>query len=131
MAAREGGTLIVEDDANVRLAIAGLLRRWGETATISANARDVLAQLETGTRWRLVVSDYRLPGETNGLDVIRSIRARHPDPVPHCVLLTGDVNPALLAEAEALGIAVLQKPLRVDALRALVISGTPHEISAG
>lgn len=131
MAAREGGTLIVEDDANVRLAIAGLLRRWGETATISANARDVLAQLETGTRWRLVVSDYRLPGETNGLDVIRSIRTRHPDPVPHCVLLTGDVNPALLAEAEALGIAVLQKPLRVDALRALVISGTPHEISAG
>lgn len=131
IAPREGGLLIVEDDVDVRLAIASLLRRWGEGATVSANAPDALAQLEAGARWRLVVSDYRLPGGTNGLDVVRSIRARHPEPVPRCVLLTGDVNPGLLAEAEALGIAVLQKPLHPDILRAMVVSGTPREIAAG
>jgi len=105
--------LLVEDHTPVRDILRELLAGWGYAVTIGVEAGQVLADLDAGGALPdVIVSDLRLPGEMDGLDLIRAIRTRAGSSIP-ALLVTAD--PAAPQREE--NILVLQKPVGAHALR--------------
>ena len=111
--------LIVEDDREIRSAMVLLLEGWKCRVAAASSARGVEAALERlGSPPDIVIVDYRLPDGRTGLEVIASVRARHPRVA--AIVATGDVSPDVLRETQAAGHPVLHKPLRPARLRSLL-----------
>ncbi len=110
--------LLVDDDAMVRDATALLLRQWGVTAGLAASVGEAAA-LVALNRYDIVLADYRLPGDCDGLAAIAQLFGRPDGPRAAC-LVTGDMEPAILARAAAAGVPVMHKPLQPARLRALL-----------
>jgi signal transduction histidine kinase/FixJ family two-component response regulator len=112
--------LIVDDEPDVRAALADLLRRWGVPFDDAADGWAALALVHGGARYGLVLADYRLGDGPNGLELIGQVSALHADARPAAALVTADFDPALIAAARAQGVPVLPKPLQPAQLRALL-----------
>ena len=69
--------LLVEDDADVRSALADLLRASGHAVTSAASAAEALEVLEL-THQSLVLSDVDLGGGTHGVELMRQIALHYP-----------------------------------------------------
>lgn len=70
--------LVVEDEVLIRLVIADLIREAGFTVWEAANGDDARRLLQTTDRVSLVVTDFNMPGETDGLALARHVRANYP-----------------------------------------------------
>lgn len=116
LAQLSGKVLVVEDNTAVRDALLQLLAKWGLTATGARTGEEASVAM-AGTAFDVVLSDWRLPGEQDGLAVLREARARLPQ-LQLGLLITGeDVQMLPSAGADFL---VLRKPLRPLRLRALL-----------
>jgi len=132
--------LVIDDDDEARAAMCGLLERWGSTTLAAAGTAEALAQLtaretsqakaQVNTRATaqatavaqfpaLIVSDYRLGADDDGLRAIARVRALLGHDVP-AVLVTADTAAATLRAAQAAGVPVLHKPVSPMKLRALL-----------
>jgi len=111
--------LMVEDDALVRQAVQGLLVSWGCVVQDASDLEQALACLDAGPLPELLLSDYRLGGAHNGMEVIAAVRARAGRALPSC-LMSGDVDAALMQAAKAAGLTLLHKPVRPAKLRSLL-----------
>ena len=117
---RDLPVLIVDDDRDVRIALADLLGRWKVRVDIAAGADEALAHIDAGNCYGLVLADYRLPGALNGLDLVAEIARRHSAPPPAFALITGDFDPGLIGAAHARGVPLFHKPLKPARLRTLL-----------
>jgi signal transduction histidine kinase len=95
--------LMVDDDAMVREGAGRLLE----------------AMIVGGADFEVCLTDYRLPGDKNGLDVIAALSALPGAPRTFC-LVTGDMGAEVLAAADAAGVPIIHKPLHPARLRALL-----------
>ncbi|MDT8992234.1 ATP-binding protein [Curvibacter sp. APW13] len=111
--------LVVEDDVTSRQAQEELLRSWGCEVCAVATAAMATMSVQQGFSVDVVVSDFRLGGESNGLDVIAQIRELLGWPVPACVV-SGDTDSDLMQAARAASLTLLHKPVRPAKLRSLV-----------
>jgi len=117
---RGASVLVVDDDALVREALAGLMDQWGcqvQTAGSGDQALDAAARLTRPPD--AVLCDYRLPAGETGDTVIRQLRDRFSPDLP-AALITGDTAPERLREAKASGIPLLHKPVQPARPRALL-----------
>jgi signal transduction histidine kinase len=112
--------LVIEDDGLVAQAMQMMLSGWGCDVAMASNGQDALAQLRAGKNPQLILSDYRLRAGENGLDVVRLVRAEAKLDVPAC-LMSGDVENNLSDLCRDAGVHFLQKPVRPDALRSLML----------
>ena len=112
--------LVVDDDRDVRMALADLLNRWNVRFDIATDAADALSRIAGGARYGLVLADFRLPGALNGLDLIAAITRQHAAPLPAFALITGDFDPALIGAAQERGIPLFHKPLNPAHLRTML-----------
>jgi two-component system, sensor histidine kinase len=112
--------LFVDDDRNVQRGLAELLGRWGVAFEIVGDAAEALRRIDAGARPGLLLSDYRLPGGMNGLELIGAVRALDFAEPPDMVLVTGDLDPRLIAAAKEKDVPLLYKPLRAGQLRTLL-----------
>jgi CheY-like chemotaxis protein len=106
--------LLVEDDVLVRLATAELLRDEGYVVLEAVNAGEAVALIQTGHPIDLVMSDVRMPGEMDGLQLsfaVKQLRSNVP------VMLFSSHLPD---DGDHCGDAFLQKPYRPDDLFRLV-----------
>ena len=71
--------LLVEDEPLVRIGLAEFLRESGYRVLEANDAAEALAVLGSGPTIELVISDVRLPGETDGFALGRQIRAEWPE----------------------------------------------------
>ncbi|TQM91816.1 hybrid sensor histidine kinase/response regulator [Roseinatronobacter monicus] len=111
--------LVVENDADVRHAMMGVLEDWGASpieATKLTEADALVAEL--GVPPDVILADYQLDNNESGLDLIEALRARH-GPVP-AVLITANHSPELITQAEECGILLMTKPLGLRRLRRLL-----------
>jgi signal transduction histidine kinase/FixJ family two-component response regulator len=106
---------VIEDDAQVRYAMAKLLESWGCRVVSAAGARALLAELEHHLRPPdLLISDYRLLGAESGLEAIALVRRELDEPGLPALVITGDTEAALriLRSSETgASLRVLQKPV--------------------
>ena len=100
--------LVVDDNADLVGVVAEFLEREHDaiTTTTATNAEEALARLEE-TEVDCLVSDYDMP-ESNGLDLLRSVRETNPD-LPF-ILFTGKGSEEIASEAISAGVTeYLQK----------------------
>jgi CheY-like chemotaxis protein len=76
----------------------------------------------------IIVSDFRLPGKLNGVQIVTCAGELLDHPVPG-IILTGDTAPERIREAVATGCRLLHKPFTPDRLReALADAGAGRSI---
>jgi CheY-like chemotaxis protein len=106
--------LLVEDEVLVRFATAELLRDEGYVVLEAVNASEALALIATGHPLDLVLSDIRMPGLMDGVDLTFAVKqARQNLPV---ALVSSHLDP----DREHAADAFLAKPYRPEQLVALV-----------
>jgi CheY-like chemotaxis protein len=76
----------------------------------------------------VIIADYHLD-EGNGLEVIADLRRAIAPDYP-AVLVTADRSPAVREQATAMGVHLLNKPLKPAALRALLAQWRASRIAA-
>lgn len=119
-AGRAGAILVIEDEASVRESLAAMLRAEGHCVTAAANGQAAL-DLVARDRLRpdLVISDYNLPGEFNGVQTAVALRSALGWQVP-AVILSGDVRFEKQHNIAGSGCVGVTKPVRASELTQLV-----------
>jgi CheY-like chemotaxis protein len=90
-----GSVLIVEDEVLIRLDLAVQLRAVGLSALEAANVNEAVTILKTIRTVALVVSDIRMPGGADGLDLVGWLRRERP--AIKIMLVSGHVPSASLS----------------------------------
>jgi len=112
--------LLIDDDQGILSALSMLLENWGYNVDCADTAESGLKKYEESS-YDLVISDYRLPNQQTGLDVIKAIKLRSDIPA---VLLTGEADPGKLKEvqetAKKINYKILNKPVKPASLRFLL-----------
>ncbi|SHF18280.1 Signal transduction histidine kinase [Loktanella atrilutea] len=101
--------LVVENDPAMRQAFDALLTGWGMTVRTVDSIRAARQALAVRAP-DLVLTDYRLDGGETGIQTIRQLRADGHARLP-AVLVSGDDAEAMAADAHALNVALLAKPV--------------------
>ena len=116
----EGLILVIDDEAMVQDAMRSLLTSWGCQVIVAGSGAEMQLRIAACTvAPDLILCDYRLRGEENGIDVIRALQAEFNDEIP-AVLITGDTGSDRLREARDSGYIVLSKPVANSKLRATI-----------
>lgn len=114
--------LVVEDEPEVRSALARLLGDWGMRVSEAGDADGAEAALAGQAPPDLVLADYNLGnGGPNGLEVVRRIERRIGRRVP-ALVVTGATGPETLVTLKASGIPWATKPLEPASLRARIMA---------
>jgi DNA-binding NtrC family response regulator len=110
--------LVVEDEAAMRLALSGLLKKEGHEVVLAASAKEALDAIETHT-FDLVLTDLNLGRGGSGLDVLAaSRRAREEAPV---IVITAHGSERAAVEAMQKGAShYVPKPFDNDELRLVI-----------
>lgn len=111
--------LVIEDDEMNRTALSGLLTSWGCQVSVAGDLASALALGQHPPAPEVIVSDYRLAGPHNGLEVIRQLRAQAGREVPACVI-SGDTQSLVSQQVRDAGLVLLSKPVRPAKLRGLL-----------
>lgn len=113
------GVLVVDDDPQALRATRALLEEWGCRVWTAASGAEARAWLAAGDSPHVdvIVSDYRMPGET-GIEMLERVRRHLPD-VPG-IVVTADSSDAAQEAVHGRGYPLLQKPVRPAKLRALL-----------
>lgn len=119
---------MIDDDVVVRESVRALLevRHYAVEEFSSGQA---LLERADGVAADCLLLDVQMPG-MNGIEVVRALRQRgHATPV---ILMSGAVTHSTSAQAEMLGVRLLEKPVRPAALVAAIeqaLGGGPADRS--
>lgn len=113
--------VVIDDDVSIVEGMKALLTGWGTQVIGSADGSDVLDAVYRAERLPdLIIADYRLGREKDGMDVIRELREALDPEIP-AILVTGSTTPETLAIAAQNNIAMLLKPVLPQTLRELAL----------
>ena len=111
--------LIVEDDSLIEYATQSLLSHWGYSVSAVDSIDSILSMLASGYQPDLMIADFRLPGELNGLELIKQIRKQTNRDLPG-ILVSADTALECLEEAERNELLILYKPVKPAHLRSSI-----------
>jgi CheY-like chemotaxis protein len=112
--------LLIDDERAIREATYQLLVPLNVEVIMAATIAEAVAlATSAGGRVDMILSDWRLRGQENGVEAVRAVRAVTGDSTP-AVLITGDTSPELLRRAHESGLVVLHKPLQPRQLIRLI-----------
>jgi CheY-like chemotaxis protein len=121
--------LIVEDDGFALEALQGLLHSWGCIVHAASGVQQALDFVNAYPAPDLVLTDFRLGEDRNGMDVIAMVRSHARREISAC-LMSGDTDVQLIQSVKAAGLTLLHKPVRPAKLRSLLrrlaISSAPQ-----
>jgi signal transduction histidine kinase/ActR/RegA family two-component response regulator len=109
--------LLVDDDGAILGGLADKLRSWELEVFASTDADEALAAMaDARCVPALIVADYQLGPNENGIALVDRVRSRFAIPIP-ALLVTGYSGDEHRAPAAARGIRILDKPVRLAQLR--------------
>jgi ActR/RegA family two-component response regulator len=110
--------LFVDDEPNIRATLPVILRRYGFTVTVAGTVRQALKHIQEN-RFELLLCDLNIEEESDGLNVIRTMRKTN----PQCVNIILTAYPALETAVEGIHLGIddyITKPTNADALVAVL-----------
>ena len=110
--------VVIDDDALVLDGTGGLLKSWGCRVVTAESDQDALASLDRN-KPDLIISDFRLKDGRTGIDAVAQLRNAFHAPIP-AFLISGDILPERLREAQASGHQLLHKPVGPMTLRTMI-----------
>ncbi len=116
--------LVIDDEAEARLAIEGLLLSWGCEVMMASSGAEAVQQLEEyGQTPDIIISDFRLRNNEDGGDAIKTVTDYCRATVP-AIIITGDTAPERLREIDKLRLPTLHKPCKPLELKAVLYDQT-------
>ncbi|MFK7853785.1 MAG: hybrid sensor histidine kinase/response regulator [Granulosicoccus sp.] len=116
-----GRILVIDDEVQVLQSMRHMLEAWGCEVMLAESARDALKIIAlTNVTPEVILSDYRLRDDLNGVDAIAAIRESMEKKIP-AVIITGDTSPERLKQVKQSGLDVLHKPVSPDELHHMLI----------
>lgn len=121
--ARKLGTvtvLLIDDERSIREATRELLKPMHVDVITAATIAEAV-ELARGSQVPIdmILSDWRLRGQENGVEAVKAVRAITGEATP-AMLVTGDTSTDLLKMAHQSGLVVLHKPLQPKHLVRLI-----------
>ncbi|WP_111496698.1 MULTISPECIES: PAS domain-containing hybrid sensor histidine kinase/response regulator [Marinobacter] len=110
--------LCIDNDENILDGMIALLNNWGCRVTPARSLEEAREALN-GHEPDIILADYQLDDDRNGLDAMNSLRDEINDEIPG-ILITGYMAEEVRNRALELGYQVLYKPVKPAALRAMV-----------
>lgn len=112
--------VVIDDEQDIRFAMQSILEQWGCHVLSVGSAPDAIDQLGNHLRTPdLVISDYRLRDNQNGIQAVQAVRKALDEELP-AIILTGDIAATELRQVVALGLPLAHKPISADQLRVLI-----------
>jgi two-component system nitrogen regulation response regulator GlnG len=102
---------IVDDDQSIRWVLEKALMREDLPCRVFASAREALAEIEAGPP-QVLISDVRMPG-TSGLELLQSVKARHPG-LPVIVMTAFSDLESAVSAFQGGAFEYLPKPFDID-----------------
>ena len=126
---RTGTILVIEDEPTVREALEAMLNAEGHRVVTISNGRPALELLtKDGLRPDLVISDYSLPGQFTGAEIVATLRTALGAQVP-AIILSGDARAETQRDVEQKGLSYILKPVDAATLSRLtgqLLAGLPQ-----
>lgn len=119
MTSNRPAALIVEDQPFIGMVASDILNESGFDTFHAYNADDAVSVLGEHPEIEVVVTEARLPGAVNGLELARRLSRERPD----VRLVVTAAGPALAQSDVPDGARVLHKPYASGELRTLVAAG--------
>jgi DNA-binding NtrC family response regulator len=108
--------LLIEDEPSVSAFVRSALERKGYRVIQASTGAEGLKQLATET-FAGVISDIRMPGDTNGADVHQWIQRNRPELGSRIILISGDTaNSETQSLLSGSSTPCIEKPFRVQQL---------------
>lgn len=112
--------IVLEDDASVREGLSALLLSWGCEVTVEEDVDKLIEAASRKTRPPdLLLSDYRLPGDYDGIAATQRVRDNI-DPQLPCIIVSGDAHEEVVSRAREHGLSFLAKPVAPEELRVTI-----------
>ena len=127
-AAAPSSILLVEDDEVQGSALGSILRDRGHRVVVARDAASALGRASEPPD--LIITDYRLPGNTTGVELVTRLRHATGRELP-ALIVTGDTQEAIVIVAAMIGCEVLHKPCSPETLlRAIARALGPRDAPA-
>lgn len=112
--AQKATVMVVEDDADLRRALAELLQIWGYDAKTASDGLDALEKIRACPP-AVVISDLLMP-RMGGIELLQALRVAVPNVC--CIILTAAGTAEQAIQAVCLGaVDFMEKPLDPERLR--------------
>lgn len=106
--------LLVEDEIDVRDALAVVLKRWGCVVWQTDNIEDALSLIKN-KNINFIITDYRLREHETGIELLKEVNKINSD--ISALMITGDTATEQIQEFLEAGHKVLHKPIKPAELR--------------
>ena len=107
--------LVVDDDIDSLLGLAWLLESWGYQVDKASTYEKALQQVKQQLP-DMILIDYRLQDNMNGIQVLLKLARYMPQPVPS-IIISGDTDPDILEHIKGNGFMCLHKPVDAPLLQ--------------
>ncbi|ALS31996.1 hypothetical protein PTRA_a0667 [Pseudoalteromonas translucida KMM 520] len=115
--------IAVDDDPANLAAMASLLNKWQANYTLFDNVEQVLAHANKHSAPDVILMDYQLGNDCDGITLIKTLRDIWQHQVP-AILITAVRDEELKLETKAANIHYLSKPIKPGKLKALLNHST-------
>ncbi|RLL53533.1 response regulator [Mariprofundus sp. EBB-1] len=111
--------LMLEDDPVVRRAAVILMQEWACEVADVGSISEALTIVEQGWTPDVMIADYRLQGNTTGLQAVKEVRAQLEQHVP-ALIITGETGVETILEIANADIMLLHKPVVPGELKSIL-----------
>lgn len=112
--------LIVENNSDVLFATAQKIESWGGSVLTAASTDEALEQVrEIGMAPDIILADYQLDDDDNGIKTILALREETRIEVP-AIMITASREDSLAEDSRHHNFTVLTKPVKLSRLRPLI-----------
>lgn len=109
---------VLDNDAAICAGMRTLLEGWGCRVVTALSEEDLACQVDNyHAEADLLIADYHLDDERNGVDAVAQINARRSTPLP-ALMITANYSNELKQQMRELGHSLLHKPVRPMKLKA-------------
>ncbi len=114
--------LVIDDEVAIQEAMQTLLVGWGHSVVAAGSCAEMLDRAaDFSSTPDLIISDYRLRGDENGITTVERLRSEFNKDIP-VILITGDTAPDRIREATASDCFLMHKPVSNSRLRAAIVN---------
>ncbi|NGO66257.1 response regulator [Rhizobium daejeonense] len=112
--------MVVENDADELHAMTQKLEGWGASVLAAGSTLEAISLMQDiGTPPDIVLADYQLDEDDNGIETIRTLRALAGCEIP-AIIISANRHRDFQSQADEMSFAVLNKPVQLVRLRALI-----------
>lgn len=115
--------LVIDNDDLMLKAISSLLSGWGCHVITAKDQLSAIQQLADNPQPKLIIADYHLEDDKNGVDLVQYLLAQHTDNINKqttCVICSADPSEAVRQHTSSAQFSFVRKPLKAIALKRII-----------